>query len=64
MRWLWLVVGVVVVLVGGLWTLQGLNVMGGSAMSGKTIFAVIGPIVAVIGLVLIAIGLRRQRLAA
>lgn len=64
MRWLWLVVGVLVVLIGGLWTLQGLNVMGGSAMSGKTIFAVIGPIVAVIGLVVIAIGLRRRRPAA
>ena len=64
MRWLWMVVGVLVVLVGGLWTLQGLDVMGGSAMSGKTIFAVIGPIVAVIGLVLIAIGRRRRRSAA
>jgi hypothetical protein len=59
-----LVIGVLAVLVGGVWTLQGLDVMGGSAMSGKTIFAVIGPIVAVIGLALIAIGLRRRRPAA
>ena len=59
-----MIVGVVVVLVGLVWTLQGLDVMGGSAMSGKTVFAVIGPIVGVLGLVLIAVGLRRRRPAA
>jgi hypothetical protein len=64
MRWVWLIVGVVVVVVGLVWTLQGLDVMGGSAMSGKTVFAVIGPIVGVLGLVLIAVGLRRRRPAA
>jgi hypothetical protein len=61
MRWVWLVVGVVVALVGLVWTLQGLNVMGGSAMSGKTLFAVVGPVVGVVGLVLIVVGLRRRR---
>ena len=60
MRWIWLIVGVVVTIVGLLWTLQGLDVVGGSAMSGKTIFAVIGPIVGVVGLILIAVGLRRR----
>ncbi|KRF42506.1 hypothetical protein ASH01_16905 [Terrabacter sp. Soil811] len=44
------IVGVLVLLVGALWTLQGLGFVGGSAMSGNTLWAVIGPIVAVAGL--------------
>jgi len=47
------VLGIVLVAVGALWTLQGLGVIGGSVMSGSTMWAVIGPIVAVIGIVLI-----------
>jgi len=54
-------VGVVLVLIGVLWTLQGLDVVGGSVMSGKTLWAVIGPIVAVVGLVLIGLGVRSLR---
>lgn len=57
MRWVWLVIGVLAVAAGVLWTLQGLNIVGGSFMSGNIIFAVIGPLVGVIGLVLIGIGL-------
>jgi hypothetical protein len=44
------IIGVLVLLVGALWTLQGLGYVGGSAMSGNTLWAVIGPIVAVAGL--------------
>jgi len=44
------IVGTLVLLVGALWTLQGLGYVGGSAMSGNTLWAVIGPIVAVAGL--------------
>ncbi len=45
-------VGVLLVLVGALWTLQGLNYLGGSVMSGKTMWAIIGPIVIIVGAVL------------
>ena len=45
-------VGVLLVLLGVLWTLQGLNYVGGSAMSGKTLWAIIGPIVVIVGAVL------------
>jgi hypothetical protein len=44
-----LVVGGVVLLLGVLWTLQGLDVIGGSGMSGKTLWAIVGPIVALVG---------------
>jgi hypothetical protein len=59
--WLWIVIGALVVLVGTTWTLQGLDVVGGSAMSGKTLWAVLGPIVGLAGLLLIGLGVRSLR---
>jgi hypothetical protein len=47
------VLGVVLVAVGVLWTLQGLGIVGGSVMSGSTMWAIIGPIVAVVGILLV-----------
>jgi hypothetical protein len=58
---LWIVVGGVVALLGLLFTLQGTNVIGGSGMSGNTFWAVAGPIIIVIGLVVAATGARRRR---
>jgi hypothetical protein len=55
------VIGVAAALAGLVWTLQGLGYVGGSFMSGATVWAVIGPIVAVAGLVLIALGVRSRR---
>lgn len=52
--------GVLLFLVGLLWTLQGLGVVGGSFMSGATVWAIIGPIVAIFGIWLVA-GSRRSR---
>lgn len=54
-----LVLGVLLVAVGLLWTLQGLGVVGGSVMSGVRLWAVIGPFVALLGIVL-ALGARRR----
>ncbi len=61
MRWVWLIIGVIAVAVGIVWTLQGLNILGGSVMSGHAIYAVVGLIVAVIGLVLVGVGIWRRR---
>ena len=54
------VVGVLLVLVGALWTLQGLGYVGGSAMSGVTLWAVVGPIVVVVGVLVALWGARRK----
>ena len=54
--WVSVVIGALLVLAGLVWTLQGLDVIGGGAMSGKNMWAVIGPIVAVVGVVLLAVG--------
>ena len=60
-RWVLLVVGALLVVVGVVWTLQGLGYMAGSVMTGVTFWAVVGPVVAVVGLVLVAMGVRRRR---
>jgi hypothetical protein len=64
MRWVWLVLGVLAILVGSVWTLQGLNILGGSAMSGHGLFAVIGLIVGVIGVFLVVFSARRRAASA
>lgn len=42
MRWLPVVLGVVLVLVGGVWALQGAGVLPGSFMTGSRLWLVIG----------------------
>jgi hypothetical protein len=49
LRWIRLIVGIVFVAFGLLWTLQGLNVLQGSFMSGQTMWLVIGIILALLG---------------
>jgi hypothetical protein len=52
------VVGVVVALAGLLFTLQGVGVITGSAMSNTAFWAVAGPIIIVLGAVLAVVGVR------
>ncbi|MGU3645084.1 hypothetical protein ACLBXX_08955 [Microbacterium sp. C23T] len=59
--WPFLVPGVILAAVGLVWTLQGAGVLQGSAMTGSMLWATIGPIVLVVGLVLIGIGIARRR---
>jgi hypothetical protein len=54
------VLGVVIFLFGLLWALQGFGVVGGSPMSNTTTWSIIGPIVAVVGIVLAVGALRRK----
>lgn len=55
------IVGVLAALAGVIWTLQGLGYISGSFMTGATLWAVIGPVVALAGLALIVFGLRGRR---
>ena len=45
---------------GALWTLQGLGYLGGSSMTGESFWAVVGPIVAGLGLALGIVLLQRR----
>jgi hypothetical protein len=62
-RALGLSVAGLMVLVGGLWTGQGLGWIGGSSMTGDDTWAIIGPIVAGLGVALAIsiIGRARQQ---
>ena len=56
------IVGILLMLMGGIWFLQGINVLPGSFMSGQTQWAVRGGIAAVAGIgVLLWANRRRPR---
>ena len=58
--WMRAISGVVLVVVGGVWFAQGINVLGGSPMTGNSVWAVVGLPMVVIGAVLLR-SLRRPR---
>ncbi|MDG4830249.1 hypothetical protein O7627_13165 [Solwaraspora sp. WMMD1047] len=58
--WLALALGLLAIVVGAVWTLQGLGQLGGSVMTGQRLWAVVGPVVALVGVGLIVLGLRRR----
>lgn len=45
------VVGVLLIAMGVLWTLQGLGIVGGSLMTGVTVWTFVGSLVAIAGAV-------------
>lgn len=51
--------GLILGLFGLIWALQGFGVLGGSPMSNTTTWSVIGPITAVIGVVIAAVSWRK-----
>jgi len=53
-----MVAGVLLLFVGCVWILQGINVLPGSFMTGQTKWAVIGAITLVVGIVLIVLSRR------
>ncbi|MEU4401738.1 hypothetical protein ACIQH6_15215 [Micromonospora orduensis] len=59
--WLTLSLGLLAVVVGAVWTVQGLGYVGGSVMTDERFWAILGPIVALAGLVVIWFGLRSRR---
>jgi len=57
------IAGVVLCLVGGVWIAQGVNVLHGSVMSGHAQWAVIGGVLAVVGLAVLAWSWRARQLS-
>jgi hypothetical protein len=56
-------VGALMTIAGIVFALQGLGYVGGSVMSGVTFWAVAGPVIALAGIVLAAVGLLHRRSA-
>jgi hypothetical protein len=57
--WVFLVAGVVLLLVGVTWVLQGLGTVTGSFMTGQKLWFAIGLLVGLAGLTALASGVRR-----
>ena len=57
------IVGVLLVLFGSIWFLQGINVLRGSFMTGQIRWAVYGGIAMIAGIVLLVSARRRRRSA-
>ena len=54
------VAGVLCCLMGGVWFLQGINVLPGSFMTGQTKWAVYGALLLLVGVSLLVAGKRRR----
>lgn len=54
------ITGIVLVLAGSLFTLQGLGYVGGSAMTDVEFWAIAGPAIAGLGVALVIVGLRNN----
>lgn len=55
-KWLAVIVGAILLLMGIVFALQGANMIGGSAMSGNSLYIYVGGIVAIAGLAILTWG--------
>jgi hypothetical protein len=60
-RWVLVALGGLMALVGAVWTMQGLGYLEGSSMTGESTWAIVGPVVAGLGVALTIVGLQRGR---
>jgi hypothetical protein len=58
---LWVVAGLVLGLLGLLFTLQGIGVIEGSSMSNTTTWSILGPVILLVGVGLFSLGIRGRR---
>ncbi len=54
------IVSILLILVGGVWILQGVGILGGSVMTGQGQWTIIGSIAALLGIVLLVFTNRRR----
>ena len=61
MRTLFVGLGIVAILIGAVWTLQGMDILMGSFMSGSTLWLGIGIVLVIVGAALAAFGASSSR---
>ncbi len=54
------ILGILLILIGGVWFLQGINILPGSYMSGQMQWAVFGAIAVIAGIALVIFANRRR----
>jgi hypothetical protein len=55
------IIGILLMIMGGIWFFQGINVLPGSFMTGQIRWAIYGGIAVVLGVVLIVLANRKKR---
>lgn len=55
------IIGGLLAVFGAVFTFQGLGYLGGSSMTNDPLWAILGPIIALVGVVLIVIGARGKK---
>jgi len=63
MKWVLNIIGVLLILIGSVWFLQGINILLGSFMSGQPQWAIIGSVAVIIGVGLLVFANRRGKTA-
>ena len=58
MRYVLLILGGLMILMGGVWLLQGIGILPGSFMTGQMLWAVIGAVLLAVGGLLVIVGFR------
>ncbi len=61
MKWVLNILALILILLGIVWLLQGINILPGSFMSGHLIYAALGIVVGAIGVVLLIYNSRRSK---
>jgi hypothetical protein len=61
MKWILIIVGALLFILGGLWLLQGTHVLTQGVMAGDLKWTYIGGVLALAGIVLFVIGVRRRK---
>jgi uncharacterized membrane protein HdeD (DUF308 family) len=61
MKWILTIVGVLLLLVGSVWILQGLNILTQGFMAGHIQYTVLGVVVDVVGIGLLVAAFRRRK---
>jgi hypothetical protein len=61
MRYVLLIVGGLIILMGGVWLLQGISILPGSFMTGQTFWTVMGVVFMAVGSLLVLAGFRLNR---
>ncbi|HZB10546.1 MAG TPA: hypothetical protein VE525_15695 [Rubrobacter sp.] len=61
MRYVLLIVGALIALMGGVWLLQGIGILPGSFMTGQLFWAVMGAVSMAVGGLLVVAGFRLSK---
>jgi uncharacterized membrane protein YvlD (DUF360 family) len=61
MRYVLLTLGGLMILIGGVWLLQGIGVLPGSFMTGQVFWAVMGAVLLAVGGLVVLAGFRQNR---